>query len=172
MAGKPQPDKSRTRETLDDLARRRGITSAELAQLSGINPPQVHHDRSGHRKISAERLAAYCLAFGPSDKIDLVRAWLADTLPPDLFQWVEVKLSPKKGEQGTSVSRGASTAPQGLRDDLDRLADACVQDRDLLKAVRQIVSRLVSPTDATTGPKQGPTKSGKSVRRSNTTPKK
>jgi DNA-binding transcriptional regulator YdaS (Cro superfamily) len=150
MAGKAQPDKSRTRQTLDDLADRRGFTSADIAKLSGIHPAQVHHDRTGHRKISAERLAAYCRAFGPIDQLQLVRAWIADVLDPDLFRSVEIRLAGepyrvRETDDGASiVTRGRRGASPDLRDALDRLADACAADKELARAVKKIISRLVS----------------------------
>lgn len=143
MSGKRQPQKDRARATLDDLATRRGISSADLARRAGLSRSAVTHDRSGHRKISAERLAAYCQAFGPADQATLLRAWLADVLSPDLAALVEVASDPARGrDRAATVGRGVATAPPGLRAELDRLADACAADRDLLRSMKTVLKRF------------------------------
>lgn len=54
-----------------------------LAKASGLHNSVVSLHLSGKRPIRDDHLAAYCTAIDRSEQVELVAAWIRDTLPAD-----------------------------------------------------------------------------------------
>ena len=76
MESTPQAAKA-----LSNVIFMRSWQQSDLAKASGIAAPTVSAQISGARVIRDDHLALYCTALDRTEQVQLVAAWLRDTLP-------------------------------------------------------------------------------------------
>jgi transcriptional regulator with XRE-family HTH domain len=103
MATKRQP-RHKLRLALADYCERSGITQQELSARTGIPQSAISRDMSGQRQITDARLAKYLQAVEPTRRKSILDAWLADTLPRDLLQHVQIAGLPDLAGDGLRVA--------------------------------------------------------------------
>ena len=85
-----RPPRTKLRLAMVDYLDAAGLTQQDLSARTGIPQSAISRDLAGARVITDGRLAKYLAAVEPARRKPILDAWLADTLPPDLLEHVQI----------------------------------------------------------------------------------